>query len=46
MGSTAATIDTTGQGTAGCGIQIGITWGTSSASNTITCQNYILRSLN
>jgi hypothetical protein len=46
MGGTAATIDTTGQGAAGCGIQIGVTWGTSSASNTITCQNYILRSLN
>lgn len=46
MGKTAATIDTTGQGAAGCGIQIGVTWGTNSASNTITCENYILRSLN
>lgn len=46
MGKTLATIDTSGQGTAGCGIQIGITWGTSSASNTITCENYLLRSLN
>jgi hypothetical protein len=46
MGKTSATIDTTGQGTAGCGIQIGVTWGTSSASNTITPENYILRSLN
>jgi hypothetical protein len=46
MGGTAATIDTTGQGTAGCGLQIGVTWGTSSASNTITPQTYVLRSLN
>lgn len=46
MGKTAATIDTTGQGTAGCGLQIGITWGTSSASNTITPENYLIRSLN
>jgi hypothetical protein len=46
MGNTAATIDTTGQGTAGCGITINITWGTSSASNTLTCESYILSSLN
>jgi hypothetical protein len=46
MGGTAATIDSSGQGAAGCGLQIGVTWGTSSASNTITCQNYLIRSLN
>jgi len=46
MGKTAATVDTSGQGTAGCGLQIGVTWGTSSASNTITCETYILQSLN
>jgi hypothetical protein len=46
IGGTAATIDTTGQGTAGCGITLNATWGTSSASNTITTQWWILRSLN
>jgi len=46
MGKTAATIDTTGQGTAGCGLQMGVTWGTSSASNTITPENWLLTSLN
>lgn len=46
IGGTTATIDTTGQGTAGCGIQITIQWGTSSASNTFTLEDYILRSLN
>lgn len=46
MGGTAATIDTTGQGTAGCGIQMGVTWSASSASNAITPQNWWLRSLN
>ncbi len=46
IGGTAATIDTTGQGAAGCGITMNATWGTSSASNTSTCQWWILRSLN
>jgi hypothetical protein len=46
FGGTSATVDTSGQGTAGSGIQITVTWGTSSASNTVTCDNYILRSLN
>jgi hypothetical protein len=46
MGKTAATIDTTGQGTAGCGLTLNITWGTSNASNTLTCENYILASMN
>lgn len=42
LGGTLATIDTTGSGTAGCGIQFGVTWGTSSASNTYTPQWYTL----
>jgi hypothetical protein len=46
IGGTAATIDTTGQGAAGCGITMNATWGTSSASNTSTCQWFLLRSLN
>lgn len=46
IGGTAATIDTTGQGAAGCGITMNATWGTSSASNTSTCQWWIMRSLN
>ena len=46
MGGTAATIDTTGQGTAGCGITMNATWSASSASNTITTQWWLLRSLN
>lgn len=46
MGNTAATIDATGQGAAGCGLTINATWGTSSVSNTTTCNYYILRSLN
>lgn len=46
MGKTSATIDTTGQGTAGCGLQMGVTWGTSSASNTITPENWLIQSLN
>jgi hypothetical protein len=44
FGGTSATVDTTGTGAAGCGIQMTVTWGTSSASNTITCENYLLRS--
>jgi hypothetical protein len=46
IGGTAATIDTTGQGAAGCGLTMNVTWGTSSASNTLTTQWYFLRSLN
>jgi len=46
MGKTAATIDTSGQGTAGCGLTLNITWGTSNASNTLTTENWLLRSLN
>lgn len=46
FGGTTATIDTTGQGTAGCGLQITITWGTSAAGNSLTLEDYIVRSLN
>lgn len=46
MGATAATIDTTGQGTAGCGITINLTWSANSASNTSTCHWHVLSSLN
>lgn len=46
IGNTAATIDTTGQGTAGCGLTMNLTWSASSASNTSTCQWWLLRSLN
>jgi hypothetical protein len=46
MGKTLATIDTTGQGTAGCGLQMGVTWSASSASNTITPENWIIFSVN
>ncbi len=47
IGGTAATIDTTGQGTAGCGLTMNLTWSASSASNTQTCQQaYPVRSLN
>lgn len=46
IGKTAATIDTTGSGTAGCGLQVGITWGTASASNTLTPEIWFIQSLN
>jgi hypothetical protein len=46
IGGTAATIDTTGQGTAGCGLTMNLTWSASSASNTSTCEWWVLRSLN
>jgi hypothetical protein len=46
IGATAATIDTSGQGAAGCGITMNFTWSASSASNTSTCQWWLLRSLN
>lgn len=46
MGGTGATIDTSGQGTAGCGLQMGITFGTPSASNTLTVEKYLIASLN
>lgn len=46
LGNTAATIDTTGQGAAGCGVTMNLTWSASSASNTSTCQWWVLRSLN
>lgn len=46
IGNTAATIDTSGQGTAGCGLQFGITWSASSASNTSTVAWYLLSSRN
>lgn len=38
FGGTAATIDTSGQGTAGCGLTMNLTWSASSASNTSTCE--------
>lgn len=46
IGGTAATIDTTGQGTAGCGLTMNATWSASSASNTSTLQWWSLQSLN
>lgn len=46
MGNTSGAIDTTGQGTAGCGITINLTWSASSASNTFTAQWWRLVSLN
>lgn len=46
MGGTQGTIDTTGQGAAGCGLTINLTWGTSNAANTFTCQQFAIRSLN
>lgn len=46
FGNTVATIDTTGQGTAGCGLTMNLTWSASSASNTSTCLWWLLRSLN
>lgn len=46
IGGTAATIDTTGQGTAGCGLTMNATWSASSVSNTSTCNWFLLRSLN
>jgi hypothetical protein len=46
LGNTSGAIDTTGQGTAGCGLTINLTWSASSASNTFTCQWFLLRSLN
>ncbi len=46
IGGTAATIDTTGQGTAGCGLTMNLTWSASSSSNTSTCEFFFLRSLN
>lgn len=45
-GTAATTVDTTGQGTAGLGLTMNLTWGTSSASNTSTCQIFFVRSLN
>jgi hypothetical protein len=45
-GTAPTTIDTSGQGAAGCGITLNVTWGTSSASNTLTTQWWLLRSLN
>lgn len=46
MGATIATIDVTGQGTAGCGITMNLTWSANSASNTSTCNWWSLQSLN
>jgi len=46
IGGTAATIDTTGQGAAGCGLTMNLTWGTSSASNTSTCEHFLIQSRN
>jgi hypothetical protein len=45
-GHTAATIDTTGQGTAACGLQCGVTWSASSASNTILPEIFYVKSEN
>jgi len=46
MGGTSATIDTTGQGTANCGLTLGITWSAASASNTLTTKHWLLSSRN
>lgn len=46
IGNTAATIDTSGQGAAGCGLTMNLTWSASSVSNTSTCQWFFIRSLN
>lgn len=46
VGGTAATIDTTGQGAAVPGLTMNLTWSASSASNTSTCEFFLLRSLN
>lgn len=46
IGGTLATIDTTGQGTAGCGLTMNITWSASSASNTLTCEHFLIQSNN
>lgn len=46
IGGTAATIDTSGQGAAGCGLTMNLTWSASSASNTSTCEFWLLQSLN
>lgn len=46
MGNTSGAIDTTGQGAAGCGLTINLTWSASSASNTFQCQWFVLRSFN
>jgi len=46
IGGTAATIDTSGQGAAGCGITMNVTWGTSNVANTLTTQWWLMRSLN
>lgn len=46
VGNTAATIDTTGSGTAGCGLTMNLTWSASNAANTSTCEWLVLRSLN
>lgn len=46
FGGTAATIDTTGQGAAGCGITMNITWSASSASNTTTVESFIIKTMN
>lgn len=45
-GGTAATVDTSGQGAAGCGLTMNLTWSASSASNTSTCEWFFVRSLN
>lgn len=45
-GTGATTVDTSGQGTAGVGLQFGIAWSAQSASNTIQPMIWILRSLN
>jgi hypothetical protein len=46
MGKTSATIDTTGSGTAGCGLQMGITWSAASASNLVITETWFITSLN
>lgn len=45
-GTGSTTVDTSGQGAAGVGITMNVTWGTSSASNTVTTQWWLMRSLN
>lgn len=46
IGGSVATIDVTGSGTAGCGLQLTVTWGTSAAANTFTTNYCYVQSLN
>lgn len=45
MGATVATIDLSGQGTAGCGLNLNFTWGTAATSNVSTAHWWVLSSI-